>query len=298
MPLAAGSKGKVSRAVTSITNAPNTGESPERPTIPLEALSLRGRFDAFVAMSRRAIIGFYRQPATWAVGSAFPLLITAVSASAFSRSTSLQGFPDTDSFLQFLMAGTIMQGTLFGSINASTDLALDIENGFMDRLLASPVSRVSILVSRLAGAASYAAAVTIFYILIFTAFGAKVEGGVAGAVVMVVLSMVMGIGVGGYGAAVGLRTGSAEAVGNSFPLVFILLFISSAFFPVETMSGTYKTLAKHNPISYVIDASRHQVLEGFSITEAAQGLGVALAFAAITILLALRQLRLRLADHA
>lgn len=251
---------------------------------------------AFLAMAKRAIIGFYRQPANWVIGAAFPLLITAVSASAFSRSTSLPGFPDADSFLQFLMAGTIMQGTLFGSVTASTDLALDIENGFMDRLLASPVSRVSILVSRLAGAATFGAGLTIFYIIVFTIFGAKVEGGLAGMAVMVVLSAVMAIGVGGYGAAVGLRTGSAEAVGNSFPLIFILLFISSAFFPVETMSGTYKTFAQANPVSFVIDASRHQVLQGFSLSEALQGFLIAGAFSAITITFALVQLRRRLAE--
>lgn len=271
-----------------------TGPMPERTGI-LHAISWGG-FDAFVTMARRAIIGFYRQPASWIIGAAFPLLITAVSASAFSRSTSLAGFPDADSFLQFLMSGTILQGTLFGSINASTDLALDIENGFMDRLLASPVSRVSILIARLAGAATFGASITVFYILIFTLFGAKVEGGVPGMLVMVLLSVVMAIGVGGYGAAVGLRTGSAEAVGNSFPLLFILLFISSAFFPVETMSGVYKIIAQANPISFVVDASRHQVLQGFDIGEAAKGLVVAVLFAGVTIAFALKQLRHRLAD--
>jgi ABC-2 type transport system permease protein len=254
------------------------------------------QLDAFAAMARRAIVGFFRQPTSWIFGALFPLLIAAVSASAFSRATSLQGFPDAQSFLQFLMAGTILQGTLFGSINASTDLALDIENGFMDRLLASPVSRVSILVSRLAGAATYGAGVTLFYVVVFRLFGAGVEGGVRGIVVMVVLSMIMAIGVGGYGAAIGLRTGSAEAVGNSFPLLFILLFISSAFFPIETMSGVYKQVAQANPITHVIDASRHQVLVGFSLDEALVGFGVAVAFAAVMILLALVQLRHRLAE--
>ncbi len=266
-------------------------------TIPHEG-TRSGDLRAFLAMSRRAVVGFFRQPSNWVVGTAFPLLITAVSASAFSRSTSLQGFPDTDSFLQFLMAGTILQGTLFGSITASTDLALDIEKGFMDRLLASPVSRTVILISRLAGAAAFGAGLTVFYIVVFRLFGAKVEGGLGGMAVMVVLSTVMAIGVGGYGAAVGLRTGSAEAVGNSFPLIFILLFISSAFFPVETMSGTYQAMAQANPVSFVIDASRYQVLEGFSLAEAATGFAVAIGFAAIMIALALVQLRRRLEDHS
>ena len=219
-----------------------------------------------------------------------------MSASAFSRATRLEGFPDTTSFLQFLLAGTMLQGVLFGSVNASTDLALDIENGFMDRLLASPVARVSILISRLAGAAAYAAGLTVFYVVVFALFGAKVEGGIGGVAVMLVLMMIMAIGVGGYGAALGLRTGSAEAVGNSFPLIFILLFISSAFFPVETMSGWYQSVARLNPVTSVVDAARHQVLVGFDLGEAVTGLAVALVFAAVTIGFALLQLRVRLAD--
>lgn len=253
---------------------------------------------AFVMMARRAVTGFFRQPASWVFGGLFPLLITAVSSSAFSRATSLQGFPDATSFLQFLMAGTVLQGVLFGSINASTDLALDIENGFMDRLLASPVSRVSILISRLAGAATYGAGVTLFYVVIFGLFGATVEGGIGGVLVMMVLMVIMAVGVGGYGAALGLRTGSAEAVGNSFPLIFILLFISSAFFPVQTMSGLYQRIAELNPITFVIDSSRHQVLVGFDLGEAAIGFLVAILFATATIGLALIQLRKRLADAA
>ena len=253
---------------------------------------------AFLIMARRAVIGFFRQPTSWLFGGFFPLLIAAVSASAFSRATALEGFPDATSFLQFLLAGTVLQGVLFGSINASTDLAIDIENGFMDRLLASPVSRISILVSRLAGAATYAAIVTVFYVAVFALFGARVEGGIGGVLVMIGLMVIMAIGVGGYGAALGLRTGSAEAVGNSFPLIFILLFISSAFFPVETMSGLYRKVAELNPVTFVIDASRHQVLIGFDLSEALTGFAVALLFASATMALALSQLRRRLADSA
>ncbi|MCP5024965.1 MAG: ABC transporter permease [Actinomycetia bacterium] len=251
---------------------------------------------AFLMMARRAIVGFFRKPGSWVFGGLFPLLITAVSASAFSRATDLQGFPDATSFLQFLMAGTVLQGVLFGSVDASTDLALDIENGFMDRLLASPVSRVSILISRLAGAATYGAGITLFYVAVFTMFGARVEGGGAGVLVMMVLMVIMAIGVGGYGAALGLRTGSAEAVGNSFPLIFILLFVSSAFFPVETMSGLYQQIAELNPVTFVIDSSRHQVLVGFDLGEAAVGFVVAMLFAITTIGVALTQLQKRLAD--
>lgn len=246
-------------------------------------------------LSRRAVLGFFRQPVTWIFGSLFPLMIAAVSASAFSRATSLGGFPDADSYLQFLLPGTIIQGTLFGAINGSTDLATDIENGFIDRLLTSPVARSAILVARLAGSAVYGAGITVVYVGLFMLFGVEIAGGVGGVVVMALISTILAIAVGGYGSAVGLRTGSAEAVGNSFPLLFILLFISSAFFPTELMSGWYGALARNNPLSRAIDASRHQVIEGFSISEALVGLAISMAFATLMIVFAVRSLRARLA---
>ena len=67
---------------------------------------------------------------------------------------------------------------------------------------------------------------------------------------------------------------------------------------VETMSGLYRTVAELNPITYVIDASRHQVLIGFDLGQALTGFAVALLFATATLVLALSQLRRRLADMA
>ncbi len=108
------------------------------------------------AMSKRAILALARQPATVIPSLVFPLFFVALGTAAFGRAVELPNFPEVDSFLDFALAGAIVQGVLFGSITSATALAIDIETGFFDRLLASPTSRVSILVSRLAGAMAYA----------------------------------------------------------------------------------------------------------------------------------------------
>ena len=113
------------------------------------------------AMSKRAILALARQPATVIPSLVFPLFFVALGTAAFGRAIELPNFPEVDSFLDFALAGAIVQGVLFGSITSATALAIDIETGFFDRLLASPTSRVSILVSRLAGAMVYAAVQTV-----------------------------------------------------------------------------------------------------------------------------------------
>ena len=245
-------------------------------------------------LSRRSVLGTLRQPASWIPGLVFPLLIAAVNSAAMGRSTALPGFPDVESFLQFLLPATLIQGVLFGGIIGGSDVALDIQDGFFERLLASPVARSSILVGRLAGAAVLGAIQATLFATIFVIFGADVAGGLAALAVLIVVGMLLAVAVGGLAAAIGLRTGSQEAVQNSFPLVFVLLFLSSAFFPTTLMSGWYQTAAEANPLSWLIDAARQLVITGFSWSDAATAVGLALVFAGVGVVAANLALRRRL----
>ena len=247
-------------------------------------------------LAKRSVRGIFRQPASFIPGIAFPLLIAAVNGAALGRATDLPNFPyENIGMLDFLMAATIVQGVLFGGVIGGSDLALDIENGFIERLLASPVARPAILVGRLAGSAVLGGVQVLVFTFVYTLFGVEVQGGVAGIIVLVIAAVLLAVGVGGMAAAVGLRTGSAEAVQNSFPLAFILLFISSAFFPTELMRGWYKSVASRNPLSHLIDGLRHQVVIGFDLGEAAVAIGIAGGFAVLAIAVAGRQLTKRLA---
>lgn len=247
-------------------------------------------------LARRSVLATLRQPPVWFPAILFPLLLAAVNASAFNRATGLPGFPEVDSFLDFLLPASMIQGVMFGAVAGGSDIALDIEDGFFERLLASPIWRPSILIGRLAGGAVLGAIQAVLFITVFSIFGARVHSGLPGLVTLVLLAMVMAIAIGGVTAAVGVRTGSQETVQNSFPLIFILLFLSSAFFPTELMTGWYQTMAEANPITWVIDAARQLVIAEWSWREAGIALGTASVLAVATVALAARQLRIRLAD--
>jgi ABC-2 type transport system permease protein len=246
-------------------------------------------------MSKRAILALARQPATVIPSLVFPLFFIALGTAAFGRAVKLPNFPKVDSFLDFALAGSIIQGVLFGSITSATALATDIETGFFDRLLASPTSRVSILVSRLAGAMAYAGLQTIVFIAALLPFGLSVRAGPLGVVVMIAGGMLTALAVGGLMSAMALRTGSSEAVQGSFPLLFILLFLSSAFFPRQTMNGTYKRIAGINPISHLVEGFRDLTIEGLSWSAVGRTLLISGAMAVLAIAIALRSLRKRVA---
>ncbi|MEM8619933.1 MAG: ABC transporter permease [Actinomycetota bacterium] len=246
-------------------------------------------------MSKRAIIALARQPALIIPSIVFPLFFLALGSSSFARAIDLPGFPAVNSYLDFGVAGAIMQGVLFGSITGATALATDIENGFFDRLIASPVARPSIIVGRLAGAMAFGATQTVFFLIVLLPFGLDVDGGLIGALMLTVSGTLIALCVGALMSMMALRTGSSEAVQGAFPLLFILLFFSSAFFPRQTMSGIYKDLAGYNPVSYIIEGMRDLVIEGVSAWAVVRAVVIPAALAVLTVLLAMRSLNNRIA---
>lgn len=247
------------------------------------------------AMSKRSVLAIVRQPALVIPALIFPLFFAALGSSAFGRATRLPNFPKVDSFLDFALAGSIIQGVLFGSVTGGTALATDIQFGFFDRLLATPTSRVGILVGRLAGAAAFGAFQALFFIVVLLPFGVTIRSGVAGVVVVVLCGALTGLGIGGFTAAMALKTGSAEAVQGSFPLLFVALFFSSTFFPRQTMRGAYKTIANINPVSHLVEGVRGLVIDGFTASHVLAALLIPAAIGVVSIGLALHTLRSRLA---
>jgi ABC-2 type transport system permease protein len=246
------------------------------------------------ALARRSINGTLRQPQVWLPGLLFPMFIAAVNTSTMGRAVQIPGFPHVDSLLDFLLPASITQSVLFGGLTAGSDTATDIQTGFFDRLLATPVSRTSILVGRLAGASVTGAFQATVFMVVYGIFGVRLAGGVGAAILLIGYAMVLALVIGGFAAMLALRTGSAEAVQNVFPLTFIGLFISSAFFPTELMHGIYRSIATRNPVTWMVDGMRHQVIVGLDWSEAAVSFVVAGALAAVAVLSAHRALLARL----
>lgn len=236
------------------------------------------------ALARRAVINTLRTPQALFPSLFFPLVLMAIFTASFGRAPgNLPGFPPVRGFLDFAVAGAILQGVLIGGTAAGSAFALDIEGGFFDRLVASPVARTAILVGRIAGSVALAMAQTVLFLAVAVIFGARVQGGVAGLLILLVLAAFLAVAVSGLGVVLALRSGSAEAVQGTFPLFFILLFFSSAFFPRETMQGWFRVVADANPISYLVEAMRQQVVDGVDVRTTLTGLVVVVGLAALAV---------------
>jgi ABC-2 type transport system permease protein len=138
------------------------------------------------SLARRSIVRTLHQPAYVFPPLLFPTLLVAVNAAGLRPSTELDGFP-TDSFLAFAVAVPFIQGALFATMNAGTDLARDIQNGFLNRLALTPMRGSALLAGHLAGVTVMGFVQSVFYLVCALAFGVKIESGVAGIVVILEL---------------------------------------------------------------------------------------------------------------
>jgi ABC-2 type transport system permease protein len=248
-----------------------------------------------VALSRRSILNSFRQPAQWIPSFAFPLLFCAVNTAALSKVIRNVG---VSGYLNFALATVIIQSILFGAANAGTDLANDIQAGFLDRLVSSPVSRPAIIVGRLASAFVLGLLQGTVVFGVLSLFGARVKGGVGGTVVLVLAAGLFGLGIGALTCAVAVKTGSAEAVQGFTPILTALIFFSSAYFPKEGMSGWFKAVVTANPINKLIEELRSLVLVGFDAGKAATALAIPLGLAIVGVAIASRSMSRRFAGAA
>jgi ABC-2 type transport system permease protein len=202
----------------------------------------------------------------------FPSLLLAVQTGGAGGGVHLPGFPHVHGFLDFMLAGALMQSLMLAGNSGAIALAIDIEIGFTDRLLAAPISRFSLVLGRLAGTAMLGALSAIWFIAIGLIFGVHISEGVLGAIAVVVIASLGALAFGGLGAAIALRSGRASVVQGLFPLIFVVLFLSSAFFPTNLMLEPAAAIAKYNPLSFIVDGLREPIIAAFSGSGSAKAL--------------------------
>ena len=246
------------------------------------------------ALARRSVVRTLRQPAMVVPAILFPLILLSINSSGLESATLLPGFP-TDSYLQFALAITFVQGALFSAMSAGTNVATDIENGFMNRLALTPLRRAALMLGQLAGIVALGSIQAVTFLIVGVVFGAGFETGVAGALVIVVLSLVISLAFGCIGAFVALRTGSGEAVQGVFPLFFAALFLSSMALPrnlIET--DWFRTVADWNPVSYMLEAIRSLIFVGWDGEALLVGFACAAGLALLSLAATSSALRTRM----
>lgn len=246
------------------------------------------------AIAQRSLVRTMRQPAMVIPPLVFPIALMTVNAAGLDSSTELPGFP-TDSFLAFALAVPFIQGALFSTMNAGSELARDVQTGFINRLSLTALRDWALLSGQLAGIVALGVVQALFYIAVGIVAGVHFESGVAGLLVLLVYAAVVSLAFGAVGAFLALRTGSGEAIQALFPVLFVFLFISSMNAPRNLIGVEwFRIAATLNPVSYMIECVRSLIIDGWDAQALALGFGVVIALAAVALPLASWALRTRL----
>jgi ABC-2 type transport system permease protein len=247
-----------------------------------------------LTLAQRSVVRTVRQPANIVFPLVFPLLLLAVNAGGLDAATRLPGFP-TNSFVAFALAIPFIQGALFATMNAGTDLARDIQTGFLNRLALTPMRGIALLTGQLGGIVAMGVIQSLVYLAVGLAVGVRLESGAAGGLVLIALAVLISIGFGALGAFAALRTGSGEAVQSLFPVFFVFLFLSSMAMPRNQIEiDWYRAVATANPVSYLLEAIRSLIIVGWDGEALALGFGFAFAITVVAVALASMALRTRL----
>lgn len=223
------------------------------------------------------------------------MLLLAVNAGGLKAETQLPGFP-TDSFVAFALAVPFIQGALFATMNAGTDLARDIQTDFLNRLSLTPMRRLAVLAGQLGGVITLGLVQALVYLSVGLLVGVDIKSGPLGILVLLAFAVFVALGFGALGAFAALRTGSGEAVQGLFPAFFVFLFISSMNIPRNLMEiGWFRDVATANPVSYLLECVRSLIITGWDGQALALGFGIAAAIAVVSLALASWALKVRMA---
>jgi ABC-2 type transport system permease protein len=203
-------------------------------------------------------------------------MLMAVNSNGLRAATHLTGFP-TKSFLDFFLPFSFIQGALFAATTAGTDLARDVDTGFLNRLALTPMRGAALLLGELGGAVALGALQAFVYLGVGLAFGVHFVTGIGGMAMLLLLAILIALGWAAVGVLLALRAGTGEKVQSQFPLLFFLVFISSMNLPRNLIEvGWFRDLATINPVSYLIEGLRTLIIEGWNAQALALGFGVAI----------------------
>jgi ABC-2 type transport system permease protein len=224
----------------------------------------------------------------------FPMLIPIVQMILFASVFENFGQYRTGgagSSLDFLAAGQVALSVMVGAGGAGFQMVQDIDSGFFDKLRVAPIPRLSIVAGLLATDAVRLAGHVLVVSVVALALGAKLVTGVPGLLVMMLLGGVFGAMWSGIALNVALRTRNAEITGASNVLIFPLYFGSTAFVPHDLLPSWLQAVNKVNPVSYLVDAMRTIMLQGWHWQTIGEGFLAGAAVGALTLPLAVQAFR-------
>lgn len=188
----------------------------------------------------------------------------------------------------FSLATAVLLGVT--GVTRAYAFVIDIQDGYFDRLLMTPIRRLAILLGQMSADLTVAGLLAVPIIIAGFIAGVRFESGPLGIVVFVVFAALWCLAYAGFAYAIALKTGNPAAVQSSFLMFFPFLFLTTSYVPRDQLSGWLDTVAGFNPVTYLLAAERSLIFDGWEWGELAKavialvivgGISMSLCFAAM-----------------
>lgn len=239
-----------------------------------------------VSIARRAIRQLPRDIAFIGPTLFIPLFFLVINVASLSEAAAFVDLGIT--YEEFQLPVAIVFAVT--GVTRAGAMVLDIQNGYFDRLMTTPVSRRALLLGHMVADFVLVVALSVPVMILGYSMGARFDTGPLGVLVFVLIGALWGLGYTGIPYAIALKTGNPGAVNSSFIIFFPFAFLTTAYLPAENLSGWLSTVSTYNPVTYVLGGLR-SLFTGWDAAELGKALLATLALAAFTQTLSLLALR-------
>jgi ABC-2 type transport system permease protein len=239
-------------------------------------------------VSLRALRLTARDPEAFGPALAIPLFFFIVNVGALQSFVESSLPPGFDYKAFQLPVAVVFAVTGVSRANA---LVLDIKDGYFDRLLLTPVHRVTLLLGLMSADFALIVALATPVAILGLIVGISPATGLLGMLCFVFIAGLWGLAFTGFPYAIALRTGNPTAVNNAFLLFFPFAFLTTAYLPQEQMTGWLATAVRFNPTTYLLDGMRALLMDGWEWDRIGKGLLAIGILGALSFSLAFAALR-------
>jgi ABC transporter DrrB family efflux protein len=252
-------------------------------------MSERAQVATVAALMRRGLNEILRVPGAAIPGVLAPTIFFLGLTAVFGNLTLLPGFT-TESYQSFLIPVSLMQAAGFTGAATGVNLARDIEQGWFDRLLASPASRVSLLAGLVLSASFRVLIPTTFLLIVAFALGAHFPG-LDGLAIALLIVMGMAVVAAAWGVTLALKFKTQSAAPLMQAGMLLVILTTTAYAPLDLLTGWLQEVARYNPVTQILEAARQGFVGGVNWADTWPGLLALAGFAIVLTALALRGMR-------
>jgi len=244
-------------------------------------------------LTARSLRAFAGDPGLVLIGLIQPVMTLFVFTQIFTNFALAANLPAGTEYLDFLMPAVLVNHVVQTSSQTGIGLVEDLRNGIVARLRSMPIMPSSLLLARsTSDLIRSAIQVVLILVMAWGVLGYSPAGGFAGTVLSALLTLGVGSALSWAFLAMGATMRRTEPMQNISVLVMVpLMFISSAFVPIEELPDWLEFVARINPLTYAVDASRAVALGLDGTYLVAPSLFISLAVAVVSAFIAIRGFR-------